>query len=256
MYQYWLYRSVNTTTNFQLLDIINHPDSSYADITDIEPGNSYAYTLLAIDSVGNQSDFSDTVVVGLPLIDWQLNQIRNNQSTYLPLSDFLFDPDNTTNELTLTFMNMSNVYLQISNGNLVISPDPYNFAGQCNFDLEVRDPMGFWDTRTIQMSILQTAPTSVRSVGDQHPTEYHLFQNYPNPFNPSTTIKFAVPERAQIGIDLYNGLGEKVQMLLYDQFDPGYFELLFDAKELSAGIYFIVFTAKDVRLVKRLLLVK
>jgi len=247
---------VNSINNFQVLDIIEHPDSTCSDTDNIVPGNAYAYSLIAVDSAGNQSDFSDTVQVGLPVINWQLTQIRNNQATYVPFGDFLYDPDHSPGELTLSFMNTNNVFLQISNRNLIISPDPYNYAGQCSFDLEVRDPNGFWDIRTIQMSVLQTAPASMRPLNHALPSEYELSQNYPNPFNPSTTIQFAIPVRSVVKIDLYNTLGEKVQQLLYDQAGPGYFEFSFNAQDLSAGSYFLILSSDDVRLVRRILLIK
>ena len=39
---------------------------------------------------------------------------------------------------------------------------------------------------------------------------YKLYQNVPNPFNGTTTVKFYVPESAEVTIGVYNMLGEYV----------------------------------------------
>jgi photosystem II stability/assembly factor-like uncharacterized protein len=69
------------------------------------------------------------------------------------------------------------------------------------------------------------------------PEKYELAQNFPNPFNPNTTIKYALPEASFVKLVVYNALGEVVKTLVSDNRDAGYYETVFDAKELASGMY-------------------
>ena len=69
------------------------------------------------------------------------------------------------------------------------------------------------------------------------PTEFTIKQNYPNPFNPSTTIKFGLPEQAEVTISIYNLLGQEVARLADDNFPAGWHTINFDASNLTSGIY-------------------
>ena len=42
------------------------------------------------------------------------------------------------------------------------------------------------------------------------PESFELAGNFPNPFNPETTIVFALPERAEVQVDVYDMLGRRV----------------------------------------------
>jgi hypothetical protein len=78
--------------------------------------------------------------------------------------------------------------------------------------------------------------TGVISFGSEIPKEYVLYQNYPNPFNPSTTIRFGVPVRSHVRIDLYNILGQRIERLVDEDAGAGYFEKVWYARAAS-GFY-------------------
>lgn len=94
------------------------------------------------------------------------------------------------------------------------------------------------------------------------PVVFALQQNYPNPFNPSTMIPFAVPEHAKVTLTVYNVLGEVVSVLLRDEeYDAGYYEVPFNASQLSSGVYYYRFDAAGTaaghfQQVKKLLFIK
>ena len=69
------------------------------------------------------------------------------------------------------------------------------------------------------------------------PTDFELSQNYPNPFNPSTTIRYALPVESKVSISIYNLLGQEITTLVNDIQSSGYHEVLFNASNLSSGVY-------------------
>ena len=68
------------------------------------------------------------------------------------------------------------------------------------------------------------------------PKTFTLGQNYPNPFNPSTTIPFGVPTRSRIRIEVYNILGQSVAKLADNEFQPGFYNVIWDGRAPS-GVY-------------------
>ena len=69
------------------------------------------------------------------------------------------------------------------------------------------------------------------------PESFELSQNYPNPFNPSTTIRYALPTESKVTIKIYNMLGQEVRTLINDVVSSGYHEVVFNAANLSSGVY-------------------
>ncbi len=88
------------------------------------------------------------------------------------------------------------------------------------------------------------------------PQRYALRQNYPNPFNPSTKIGFELPQAADVTINLYNVLGQKVAVLLNEHKAAGYHSVDFNAAHLSAGIYYYEIKAGRFHQFKKMALVK
>ena len=93
-------------------------------------------------------------------------------------------------------------------------------------------------------------------VGITGPKEFSLYQNYPNPFNPATTIKFALPEKTNLVISVYNLVGEKVAEVFKGELDGGYHEVSFNASALSSGVYFYRFESNKFSSVKKMLLLR
>ena len=92
--------------------------------------------------------------------------------------------------------------------------------------------------------------------GDNIPNVYSLEQNYPNPFNPSTQIKFSVSKQTLLKLNLYNVLGELVQTIADGVYEPGYYEITFDAVNLVSGVYVYRLESAETILSKKLVLLR
>jgi len=95
-----------------------------------------------------------------------------------------------------------------------------------------------------------------QNTGKTYPSKFNLSQNYPNPFNPSTKIKFALPKAEKVKIDLYNTLGQRVDILLNQHMRAGQHEVEFNAENLSSGIYYYRIDAGEFQGVKKMILIK
>ena len=88
-----------------------------------------------------------------------------------------------------------------------------------------------------------------------------LYQNYPNPFNSSTLVSYYIPEKSFVEIKVYDVLGNIITNLFFDEKFIGNYQIEFDAKGLTSGVYFYVLTAITengfrIREGKKMLLIK
>ncbi len=93
------------------------------------------------------------------------------------------------------------------------------------------------------------------------PSKFSLEQNYPNPFNPVTTIRFSLPEAANVSLKIYNSRGNVVRTLVSDNMRAGYHNILWhgnnDASvKVSSGMYFYRITAGSFVQTRKMILMK
>jgi len=97
-------------------------------------------------------------------------------------------------------------------------------------------------------------PTNVNSLFP--PSEFELYQNYPNPFNPSTTIEFTIPTSGEVLIEVFNALGEKIEILANQKYDAGTHSVVFNKLNIPAGIYFYRILTQSFQQTKKMILLK
>ncbi len=137
---------------------------------------------------------------------------------------------------------------------------PYNVTFDENFNLYNQSFYG-WTVDKWQFSgTIPTIPLTITGiVKDENtiPEQFNLAQNYPNPFNPSTTIEFSLPQDADISLAVYSITGELVTTLINGtNFTKGNYRLTFDASKLASGTYIYVLTNNNLRLSRKMTLVK
>ncbi|MCP4631499.1 MAG: T9SS type A sorting domain-containing protein, partial [candidate division Zixibacteria bacterium] len=80
-------------------------------------------------------------------------------------------------------------------------------------------------------------PTSVED-DNSIPDDFELSQNYPNPFNSSTTISYTLSSPADVKLEIYNLIGQKVEALVNDKVKAGKHSIKLDASKYASGVYF------------------
>jgi photosystem II stability/assembly factor-like uncharacterized protein len=108
----------------------------------------------------------------------------------------------------------------------------------------------------------RTAPTSSKIsaaamlASPTTPRAYSVEQNYPNPFNPTTTIRFAIPQKEHVTLKVYDLLGREVATLVNEARSAGSYDETFDASKLASGMYIYKLQAGNFTASRKFVLMK
>ncbi len=84
--------------------------------------------------------------------------------------------------------------------------------------------------------------------GKPLPADFTLLPNYPNPFNPETNLRYVLPMSAQVILEIYNTLGQKVRSLIHEPQSAGSYEVRWNGLDdrgqpVASGVYLVRFRA-------------
>ncbi len=96
----------------------------------------------------------------------------------------------------------------------------------------------------------------VTPVSNEVPSSFSLSQNYPNPFNPSTTIRYSIPQAANVSVKIYDMLGNEVMTVVNEHQNAGTYAGTVDASNLASGVYFYTIKAGSFTDTKKMMLIK
>ena len=162
---YVLYRAVAQDTNLTIFDYdsimkINQPQPGISKVDTVDrdnsailPGNFLSYVVVAIDTGGLRSIYSDPDDAGIPKINWTVNQISWGGTTNIPLSTFLSDPDNDISQLQDSIWNSVNIEVSRNGNVLSLTPDTSAITDSASFILRFSDLEGYWDIDTIEIEL-------------------------------------------------------------------------------------------------------
>ncbi len=98
--------------------------------------------------------------------------------------------------------------------------------------------------------------TSIASPPNNISSEYALIQNYPNPFNPSTTIRFALPQREHVKLKVFDVNGREIATLVDGEMPAGKHAVTFAPRAATTGLYFYKLTAGQFSQTRKAVLMK
>ena len=88
------------------------------------------------------------------------------------------------------------------------------------------------------------------------PGQFGLAQNYPNPFNPVTKISYTVRKGEQVKLIVFDILGKEVTTLVNGYKNPGTYNVTFNARDLTSGVYYYQLQTKTGTVTKKMVLMK
>lgn len=108
--------------------------------------------------------------------------------------------------------------------------------------------------QSIEHSLAQLTDVTVSNP----PQTLTLSQNYPNPVSigSHTTIRYSLPVKANVLLQVYDAFGREVQTIEQDAKEAGIHYASFHANVLSAGIYFYRLSANGASLMQSMIVMK
>ncbi|UCH09787.1 MAG: T9SS type A sorting domain-containing protein [Fidelibacterota bacterium] len=209
----------NDVTFFTTIGPVVYDSFTFAEQDTIpNPGNYFPIkvtlrnmgSVTAADSIRADLSTSDTNVTSISLVDPIYGNIPPDGTATTVGSYWIRLSDNCPAPLDIPF-------------ELSISSEGYTFWSS-SFSIHVYEP----DVAIADESAL--------------PREFAIHPAYPNPFNPVTTLRYDLPQRAEVDLTIYDILGRQVMTLVQSEQAPGYKTVTWDGTDdrgqpVSSGVY-------------------
>ena len=119
------------------------------------------------------------------------------------------------------------------------------------FDYWFRDSLVYAKINSKEFGTLVNVKQELSSPGSST-----LKQNYPNPFNPTTTIQFYIQKSDFVELTVFDIQGRLVSKLVNDYLIAGHHSILFDATNISSGVYYYRIKTRDILLTRKMVVIK
>jgi len=218
------------------------------------------------DEVVDVLDIVTIVEVIISLAD-EYNECGDfNSDGYLDVLDIvaivevILGGDARSADATSATMNIANDTVSIS-GNGFIGAIQMTLSHGAGFSIDLTDDAMVADYRTNgnTTTLIVVAPNSdeiftangdftveetVVASGNGYvplstPASFTLSAAYPNPFNPSTSLDMTMPSEGYVSIQAYNLVGQVVGTIAEGNMSAGTHSFVWDASDLSSGVYVI-----------------
>jgi len=123
-----------------------------------------------------------------------------------------------------------------------------------NYDINASLEIWNYFSRYDIKGIIETTGFQERSLMTLE--KFELSQNYPNPFNSETVIQYTLNRSSKVYLEVYNLAGIKVTTLVERHQSAGRHSSVFNAGNLSSGLYFYKITTDEFVSVCKMILIK
>ena len=229
--------------------------------TNTAPGVYFDSLVVAVSGVSN----SPLLVVNSLVIDTAHSDTTSNSAAVTPnplIVNAVAGGSIITRQALVTSSNAPAWYVAyVLAGSLTFVTIP-DTLGMTNDSLTIElntsglEPGTYIDTVMIHVYGVSTALKLTVELRLTAPSPELTLGNYPNPFNPSTKIEFTLPAPAQVHLDVYNVLGQKVVTLIDMPLSAGKHSVTWDGQSAPSGVYYYRLTAGNFTQNRKMLLLK
>ena len=86
--------------------------------------------------------------------------------------------------------------------------------------------------------------------------EFSIGEAYPNPFNPVTSFSYTMSEAGMVNVSIYDIHGRQIAELVNGYQAAGSYPVVWDANEVSSGVYMIKMNSGDHTAMQKIMLIK
>ncbi|MCK4296727.1 MAG: T9SS type A sorting domain-containing protein [Candidatus Marinimicrobia bacterium] len=131
--------------------------------------------------------------------------------------------------------------MDLTIGQILPENNAYNFKGVLD-DIRIYDyALTITEIQNLYRENTGIEDLTTRSI----PDHYILYQNYPNPFNPQTTIQYQLKAAGNVKLEIYDLTGKLVQTIVDEYKQAGNYTIIWDARNVSSGIYLYRLQTKE-----------
>ena len=248
--EYYLFRSLDGGMNYSLVDSLNSwskdtemwfdPDSTH--IYALSPFYYGSYFLKSADAGDNWQLVTDDTVKMSLCIDQSVSGV-----VYLSKDRDIY----RSNDHATTFA----LYRTVDRPVIGMYKKPGTDL------LYAATEKDIYEISAGSITSIKSLPVTIEPGSQLMPEDFVLYQNYPNPFNSGTTIEFYLPQTAEIKIEIYNLLGQKVWTLWQGRHPAGQYQLRWDGRdemgrEVASGVYIYQLVVGKYRESRKMLLLR
>ncbi len=242
-------------------------------VVSLQTSNSGAYCWQIPDSLATGHDFQ----IGIFLLS---NPIVKEESGFFSIVDpeptavMLLTPPNggplgMDMEFSWSRVRYASSYrIQIDNDPTYSSPEVDRLVVDNAYKLDTFLPADiyYWHVRAINSSgespwsasyYFWLGMTSV--FPDQKnnlPEKFFLSRNFPNPFNDRTIFELHIPKATFAELKIVNIRGQTVAELVSRMLQPGFYQVIWDAREQRSGVYYALVQCEGFRAMQKIVLIK
>jgi len=88
------------------------------------------------------------------------------------------------------------------------------------------------------------------------PAEFYLAEGFPNPFNSTIQISYGVPVSSHISMKIFDLSGREVALLTDGRVEAGHYTSVWDASNISSGVYWVRLSSSENVLTQKLIFLR